>query len=1287
MSKNRPKPGGDGATPPENQSLSQRTSRTWRRSNKEAIVGGVCAGLALSNNLPAWAWRLIFLIALPCFGLGAIAYAVLYFVLRPDPVPPPAVKPLFRNVDWFTFGLTTVLVFAGYYLTLAPDLTLEDSGELAVGSYYAGVPHPPGYPVWTLYTWLFTVLVPFSNVAWRVALSSAVAGALSSGLIALLASRGTSLILEGLEELKEIDRRWENALCIAAGYVAGMLIGFNGFMWSQAVIVEVYTLSMFSLMGVLCCLFRWIYAQHQRCYLLWAFFLFGICFTNHQTLIVAAMGLEVMIALANPRLGRDLFLWNGICFLLGLVLHQSGTISTFSANPPLFWIFVFIGLTSIGAYAWLAYTTKSFFGELWTGGCLGLFYLLGAGFYFYMPLASMTNPPMNWGYPRTWEGFLHALTRGQYEGANPTSDALRFLEQLRGYFDGAIAEFNLVYLLIGLIPLAYLFFRRADLRERKYLFGVSGGYAFLSVVMLIVALYNPQFDRSLDGYGRLAGGLFCGYLTVLIAAIPFVFFRLMNQPERAWIGGLCATWICLAVLLLVILNPQPDRQSQEINRVFFTASHVLISLLVGYGIAIFGALVFTHYRRYRSWALYGSAIAAAVALYAISVVFQGDRNALQSGLFGLEPSHDSLVRFTAAFSLALAVGAIVIFIVARRHAPVTGLLIIFFILPGKSILSHWSDNEQRGHLFGYWFGHDMFTPPFDIYPPMARDAILFGGTDPGRFAPTYMIFDESFIPTRCKRDPEFDRRDVYIITQNALADGTYLSYIRAHYFRSDQIDPPFFQGMISYFQDLALNPRQRNLKNQGASYHDNLLARLIGGLYPALRPFDRLFTGIGAHIEARRRREGVYPPKEIYTPSPADHARCMQQYFDDAQRRLSLNQLRPGEQVRLGADGRLQVSGQVSVMAINGLLTQVIFEKNPDHDFYLEESFALDWMYPYLEPFGIIMKINRKPIPEITEDMVRNDHQFWSRYSDRLIGNWINYDTSIKEICDFAIRVHERRDYSGFTGDRKFIRDDQAQKSFSKLRSSIAGIYAWRYMNETNPVLKDRMFREADFAFRQSLAYCPYSPEAVFRFTNLLIHQARYEDALLIAETALRFDPDNLNMRNWVAQLRAAHETQGQIGTMRQQLGDLESAANTNLTNTRAAFDLASAYLQMQRTNEALALLDRILNQPNLSVTTILSVANAYAELQQGQRLESALNRLTDTSPESPEAWYDLASVRAILGKSELSLQALDRAMQLSNARLARDPGAANLRQNAATNRSFTVLRANPEFQRLTGAP
>ena len=163
-----------------------------------------------------------------------------------EPPPPAHVPSLFRPIDWVTFGITALIVMLSYWWTLAPDLTLEDSGELAVGSFYAGVPHPPGYPVWTIYSWLFTVLVPISNIAYRVALSSAFAGALSCGMIALMVSRGSSMMIEGIADLKNLERRMENALCVVAGLVAGLLMGFNGFMWSQAVIVEVYTWSVLS---------------------------------------------------------------------------------------------------------------------------------------------------------------------------------------------------------------------------------------------------------------------------------------------------------------------------------------------------------------------------------------------------------------------------------------------------------------------------------------------------------------------------------------------------------------------------------------------------------------------------------------------------------------------------------------------------------------------------------------------------------------------------------------------------------------------------------------------------------------------------------------------------------------------------------------------------------------------------------------------------------------------------------------------------------------------------------
>ena len=145
------------------------------------------------------------------------------------------------RVDWLTLAVVTAVMLLTYLLTIAPDLTLEDSGELAVGSMYAGVPHPPGYPLWTLYSWAFTKILPFSSMAWRVAVSSAVAAAFSAGIIGLMVSRGSSLILESIDLFKDLSRKWENPQCFVSGLVSGLLIGFNGFIWSQAVIVEGYT--------------------------------------------------------------------------------------------------------------------------------------------------------------------------------------------------------------------------------------------------------------------------------------------------------------------------------------------------------------------------------------------------------------------------------------------------------------------------------------------------------------------------------------------------------------------------------------------------------------------------------------------------------------------------------------------------------------------------------------------------------------------------------------------------------------------------------------------------------------------------------------------------------------------------------------------------------------------------------------------------------------------------------------------------------------------------------------
>ena len=50
---------------------------------KNAMIGGVCAGLSNATNLPAFVFRLVFLFAFLFAGLGPLAYIVLWILMQP----------------------------------------------------------------------------------------------------------------------------------------------------------------------------------------------------------------------------------------------------------------------------------------------------------------------------------------------------------------------------------------------------------------------------------------------------------------------------------------------------------------------------------------------------------------------------------------------------------------------------------------------------------------------------------------------------------------------------------------------------------------------------------------------------------------------------------------------------------------------------------------------------------------------------------------------------------------------------------------------------------------------------------------------------------------------------------------------------------------------------------------------------------------------------------------------------------------------------------------------------
>jgi hypothetical protein len=259
--------------------------------------------------------------------------------------------------------------------------------------------------------------------------------------------------------------------------------------------------------------------------------------------------------------------------------------------------------------------------------------------------------------------------------------------------------------------------------------------------------------------------------------------------------------------------------------------------------------------------------------------------------------------------------------------------------------------------------------------------------------------------------------------------------------------------------------------------------------------------------------------RSLYIPTTNDSAKAFQEYMDDAQERLKTGRLKPGEDVRTVA-GRVQISGQIAVMEINGRIARVILEKNPDRAFYIEESFPLDWMYPYLSPHGLIMELHHKPLSGLDHSDVEKDRAYWKRLTADLIGDWITDKTSVKEICDFAERTYLRTNLTNFKGDTGFARNSDAQKAFSKLRSSIGGLYAWRAAQATEESEKRQMNESADAAFREDFALCPSLPEALYRYVQLLTTLNRPDDAILLTETALRIDPDSTYAKDLLRALR-----------------------------------------------------------------------------------------------------------------------------------------------------------------------
>lgn len=163
----------------------------------------------------------------------------------------------FRNLKTKTDLLSTILifvfVFAIYTLFLAPTVIIGDPAEFSTVSYLLGVPHPHGYPLYTMIGHLFS-LIPLKTVAYRLNLMSAFFGALTVSLLYIL----TKNIIKQVFQHPSIKISRFIAIIISLSFA------FSPTFWKQCEIAEVYTFNMFLIVLTLTMLIIWSYKKDAK---------------------------------------------------------------------------------------------------------------------------------------------------------------------------------------------------------------------------------------------------------------------------------------------------------------------------------------------------------------------------------------------------------------------------------------------------------------------------------------------------------------------------------------------------------------------------------------------------------------------------------------------------------------------------------------------------------------------------------------------------------------------------------------------------------------------------------------------------------------------------------------------------------------------------------------------------------------------------------------------------------------------------------------------------------------
>ncbi len=184
-------------------------------------------------------------------------------------------------------------------------------------------------------------------------------------------------------------------------------------------------------------------------------------------------------------------------------------------------------------------------------------------------------------------------------------------------------------------------------------------------------------------------------------------------------------------------------------------------------------------------------------------------------------------------------------------------------------------------------------------------------------------------------------------------------------------------------------------------------------------------------------------------------------------------------------DERPRITGLLGVMLINELLAQSVFQQNiGDRSIYYEGSCGM-FLKDHLSPNGMVMKFKASKTDEFSSELIAADSDFRDWHTRRLLDD-----------PDFTKRRDERWRMAANGGID--VEHRVACRAFSKLRTSIAGLYAAKGYGH-----------EAAAAFREGYALDPQATEVHYYVRDVLIPQRKFDVARELLKYQMRMSQDD----------------------------------------------------------------------------------------------------------------------------------------------------------------------------------